>query len=224
MKILDLTHNHTIEQAMALLQAAFDALPAGETMVLLGEDALTPLVEQFQDENWGAYEWYPLSVRRGWRISLHKRAAVKSPRQVAEYFTFDHRRCDDLYAKMENAADDAPRAMAAFQDFDMGMLHHFRMEEEVIFPAFERKTGMTQGPTMIMRMEHQQMRGLLAQMREFVLHGNVPGMIGVGGTLLFVMQQHNMKEEQMLYPMTDMHLGDEVDTLIKGSQKLNPFT
>ncbi|MBF0322136.1 MAG: hemerythrin domain-containing protein, partial [Magnetococcales bacterium] len=32
-------------------------------------------------------------------------------------------------------------------------------------------------------------------------------------TLLMVMQQHNVKEEQMLYAMGEMHLGAEGDAL-----------
>jgi len=38
------------------------------------------------------------------------------------------------------------------------------MEERVMFLEFEQKTGMTQGPTAIMRHEHAQMRNLLAEM------------------------------------------------------------
>ncbi|MEG3639541.1 hemerythrin domain-containing protein [Magnetococcus sp. PR-3] len=224
MQVLDLTGMNGESTAVQALQEGFDALPEGESVKVVGEDGHAQLLEGFQNDNWGTYEWYPLPVEQGWSIALHKKSEVKSPRQVAEYFTFDHRRCDDLFAQMENAAsagDDAT-AIASFQAFDMGMLHHFRMEEEVLFPSFEQKTGMTQGPTMVMRMEHQQMRGLLSQMREFVLHQDVKGMAGVGGTLLFVMQQHNMKEEQMLYPMTDMHLGQDVDELLKNIQTLEP--
>jgi hypothetical protein len=51
----------------------------------------------------------------------------------------------------------------AWQAFDRTMRHHFAMEEEVLFPAFERTTGMVRGPTMVMRMEHTQMRALLDQ-------------------------------------------------------------
>jgi hemerythrin-like domain-containing protein len=40
------------------------------------------------------------------------------------------------------------------------------MEEKVMFPTFEEVTGMTQGPTMIMRMEHDQMRQLLNALQE----------------------------------------------------------
>jgi hemerythrin-like domain-containing protein len=42
------------------------------------------------------------------------------------------------------------------------MLHHFGVEESVLFPRFEQSTGMYRGPTQVMRGEHVQMRQLLA--------------------------------------------------------------
>ena len=38
---------------------------------------------------------------------------------------------------------------------------HFDAEEAILFPAFEAHTGMSMGPTRVMRNEHDQMRELL---------------------------------------------------------------
>ena len=83
------------------------------------------------------------------------------------------------------------------------------MEEEVVFPAFEQTTGMTGGPTAIMRMEHTQMRGILDQMAADALEGDFESVADHGDTLLMVIQQHNMKEENILYPMVEQHLADQ---------------
>jgi iron-sulfur cluster repair protein YtfE (RIC family) len=40
-------------------------------------------------------------------------------------------------------------------------------------------------------------------------------LLSAGETLLILMQQHNMKEEQMLYPMADEVLGAEIQDLLK---------
>ncbi len=40
-----------------------------------------------------------------------------------------------------------------FAAFTSDLFHHFDMEEKVMFPTFEEKTGMTGGPTQMMRME-----------------------------------------------------------------------
>jgi len=77
------------------------------------------------------------------------------------------------------------------------------MEEEVLFPAFETASGSTMGPTSIMRHEHEQMRNLFAEMDQAIDTQSADDYLGASETLLVLMQQHNAKEEQILYPMTD---------------------
>jgi len=99
--------------------------------------------------------------------------------------------------------------------FEAGMRRHFEMEEAILFPAFEEATGMTQGPTMVMRAEHVQMNGVLAQIQESLEIDDPDTTLGAGETLLMLIQQHNMKEEGMLYPMVDQQLTAQVPDLIQ---------
>ena len=57
----------------------------------------------------------------------------------------------------------------------------------------------------VMRGEHEQMRGLLMQMA-LVAISDVGAALDQGDTLLMLMQQHNTKEEGMLYPMAEARL------------------
>ncbi len=82
----------------------------------------------------------------------------------------------------------------------------------MLFPAFEQATGMTMGPTRVMRMEHEQMRGLLSQMA--MAATDIDALVEHGDTLLMLTQQHNMKEEGMLYPMAQGHLTGTWATLV----------
>ncbi len=66
---------------------------------------------------------------------------------------------------------------------------------------------MTMGPTQVMRMEHSQIRSLLEEMREAIFHGEQENFFSLSETLLIMTQQHNMKEENVLYPMCEKHLG-----------------
>jgi hemerythrin-like domain-containing protein len=66
---------------------------------------------------------------------------------------------------------------------------------------------MTSGPTEVMRGEHRQMRDLLAQMKDALTSRDADAFSGAAETLLILMQQHNMKEENILYPMCDNALG-----------------
>lgn len=132
---------------------------------------------------------------------------------VTRFMTDDHRRCDDLFATLETAVGegDWERASAGLETFLESMSHHFGLEEETVFPEFERLTGMAMGPTRIMRMEHQQMRGLFEELRTAVAQQDADEVLGVAETLNVLMQQHNLKEEEILYPMTDQALGTEAE-------------
>ncbi len=134
---------------------------------------------------------------------------------IKEFMTQDHKDCDELFAQMEEAvANKNDEALEKFEKFFDALTSHFKMEEMVLFPAFEQTTGMSQGPTQVMVMEHEQMRELLSKMSKAVDSGNKDEFFGLSETLMILMQQHNMKEEQMLYTMIQQHLGDDADHII----------
>lgn len=126
-----------------------------------------------------------------------------------------HKHCDDMFADAEAAvaAKDWARASPLVLNFQKELEGHFRTEEELLFPAFEAVTGMTGGPTQMMRFEHAQMRELMDQMQLALRDRAVDNFAGAAETLLILMQQHNMKEENILYPMCDRSLALQVDTL-----------
>jgi hemerythrin-like domain-containing protein len=129
--------------------------------------------------------------------------------QLAEH----HKLCDEDFAAAEDAARklDWDACGRAFARFRQALEAHFGVEEDVLFPEFERRTGMSGGPTRMMRMEHMQMRGLLDQL-DAAQSAHDPGSFsGVAETLLVMMQQHNMKEENILYPMCEQALAGDAE-------------
>ncbi|MDQ5911319.1 MAG: hypothetical protein QG599_3416, partial [Pseudomonadota bacterium] len=122
--------------------------------------------------------------------------------QITTFMSDDHRRCDHLFAAAEDAAahGDLSACRTRFQEFQSAMERHFAMEEQTLFPAFEDATGNRMGPTRVMCLEHQQMREVLAALAEALAADDGEEYLGQAETLLILMQQHNIKEEQMLYP------------------------
>lgn len=142
---------------------------------------------------------------------------------LAQFMTDDHRDCDDHYAAAEAAANsgNADAARTAFAAFDASLRHHLAMEEELLFPAFDNATGMHGvGPTAVMRMEHEQMRALLAQMQGALAAADLDTFLGCGETLNVLIQQHNMKEEHMLYPMAERALAADSAALLERMRAL----
>ncbi len=62
---------------------------------------------------------------------------------IAEFMTDDHKACDYKFADAEEAAltGDWDKAEAAFNTFRDEMMRHFRMEEDVLFPALKSAGG-----------------------------------------------------------------------------------
>ena len=76
---------------------------------------------------------------------------------------------------------------------------------------------MMSGPTQVMRMEHEQMRILAKELDEALCANRKEDYLGLSETMIVMMQQHNMKEESMLYPMSEMQLpnAEKVATRLK---------
>jgi hemerythrin-like domain-containing protein len=141
--------------------------------------------------------------------------------EISELMTKDHRSCDDFLAVVEKAVTDQnwQLAQSAFPRLRGALLNHFEAEESILFPLFEKRTGMYQGPTQVMRGEHVQMRQLLAAAEAALAERDADDYNGNAETLLIMMQQHNVKEENILYPMCDQQLADQVDALLPELQQ-----
>ncbi|MCR4304284.1 MAG: hemerythrin domain-containing protein [Gallionella sp.] len=134
---------------------------------------------------------------------------------IAEFMSARHHACDESFAIAEQAvlANNWSDAEAAFNKFSTELAVHFRMEENELFPALV-SAGGPGGPVQMMRMEHAQMNTLIDQMAATLTYRDAQGYGGLSETLLIVMQQHNLKEEQILYPIADNILATQREALL----------
>lgn len=129
---------------------------------------------------------------------------------INDYMMKDHALCDATFQRAADAArgGDWSKAQKEVNAFLAHIATHIELEEKRLFPAFEENTGMsTGGPTETMRHEHTQLQPLFAQMRDAAAAGNKAGYLDASQQVHDILQQHNMKEEQMMYPMLDQSLG-----------------
>ncbi|MBI4060418.1 MAG: hemerythrin domain-containing protein [Elusimicrobia bacterium] len=124
-----------------------------------------------------------------------------------KHFAADHDRLDALFTEFQALKRANPAAAKEkFKGFLKGLTRHIVWEEDVLFPAFEEKTGMRDsGPTAVMRAEHREIKGHLDAIHEKVRVAD-PDSDASENALLSVLKNHNMKEEQILYPAIDMGL------------------
>ena len=218
----------TAATAPADVIAAFDALAPGETLLLRTVARPEAPLLALREARAGAYEWTPLVEGPGhWEVEVHKRDARPGAlRGVTEALGWDHDRLDALeVSAMEDWVAGETRAAARLHlRFVFGLLRHIRFEESVLFPEFERVSGMPadRGPTTVMRVEHRSIEALLEDMREAVASGVRPAE-PTRADLRALLHQHNVKEESVLYPMLDRALEPrESDAVVFRFQAMDP--
>ena len=198
---------------------AFDLLAPGETLVVVSDHAPVKLLRHLQADRKGEFEWSPLEAGPGqFRTEITRRGAKREAlRTVKEALAWDHDRLETIEdrAFRLHAAGDAAGARAAWAEFELGLRRHIRFEEEILFPEFERISGMPPeaGPTQVMRLEHLRIGKLLEAIGSVLHGGGAP--LPLRTQLHQVLGEHNEKEELVLYPMTDQSLGAaESDALV----------
>ena len=144
-------------------------------------------------------------------------------KKVALFYADDHDRLDEHFKCFQkNKRQDYALARECFEKFRFGLHRHITWEEEILFPLFEEKTGMTDGgPTFVMREEHRQIKALLEEVHKKVQRQN-PESDQEEQQLWDVLKQHNHKEEAILYPAIDRAASDEEREGIFRKMKTDP--
>jgi len=214
-KLLDVTGLSKEEQAEKI-GTEVNGLKEGEQIEITSNGDFNEIVGGLVNNLWGKVEWYPLLYEEEtWSGLFIKNAAA--PTGVFGAMESHHKYCDNLYVKGENEISSGAEETGKMylRAFLYNMELHFQREETILFPAFEERTGMTGGPTQVMRIEHEQIRGVLNEMKKSYDASDYQKIFDRAETLLILIQQHNSKEENILYPICDQHLSDMVEELTK---------
>jgi iron-sulfur cluster repair protein YtfE (RIC family) len=124
---------------------------------------------------------------------------------VTGYLSWELDRLDGLLQEAElRVADERwPDAAETHALFERGMQRRIRLEEEIVFPLFEARSGLVDGPTAVMRDEHRSIRQAIAMMRTGIESEDAGLYAEALRFLQSVRRGHDAKEERILYPMTD---------------------
>ena len=187
---------------------AFDGLHPGEHVTLMLAWPPGGLLARFQAERKGQFDWTP--TREGpdlWQVEVSRREEERGVlRTVNQALSWDHDRLDDLEGRAFAARDrgDLTDAASIFSVFAFGLRRHIRFEEELLFPKFEAKAGFpsTMGPTAVMRAEHREILEWLEQLENAIGDG-ASQVDPLRHGLHAVLGDHNVKEENIVYPGTD---------------------
>ena len=118
-----------------------------------------------------------------------------------EPITEEHRRCDLLLATAEQALERGE--WTAFRvrivELRTALLAHFAVEEEELFPDFEKRTGLRE-PVADLCLQHRRMREILDALASASPAHDPGGCRAELDTFGLLYRQHNESEEGVLYP------------------------
>jgi len=141
---------------------------------------------------------------------------------ISAFFEEDHDRLDALFQSFQTLKrHNFLKAKEAFKEFKFGLQRHIVWEEDLLFPLWEEKTGMSGGgPTFVMRAEHREIGRQLEAIHSKVAEQN-PESDGEEAALLNLLGSHNMKEERILYPSIDqVTTQEERETVFRSMERI----
>lgn len=136
---------------------------------------------------------------------------------ICDYLSHDHQLCDTLFMQTQASIDrhDWAEGAAGFRRFDNVLRQHIRMEEKVLFPAFLRSMRQADIPISMLHVEHLRIQALLDRMSGALQRLDAVNFFLHAETMTMLLEQHHMKEEEMLYPLLDKILLDRRQAIIR---------
>jgi hemerythrin-like domain-containing protein len=141
---------------------------------------------------------------------------------IVNVLSEEHRLCDDLFLQAESNVSKGRWELAnvLYKKFKAALERHLAIEEDILFPAMGDVAGNACGPTAVMRSEHEQMRDIVQSLDAAISSRDAGEFLGNAETLNIMMQQHNFKEEHMLYVMAEQQLAGRLEEIIAAMESI----
>ena len=134
---------------------------------------------------------------------------MTQPPRISSVLEHDHREIDAGLSHFRDGLASGEWRSSAFAGAAAALRRHIYLEEEILFPPL-RRAGMV-APVGVMVREHGEIWQALDALDRLIEAGGDPARaLGLFTTLQTILEAHNFKEEQALYPTADRALGDDV--------------
>jgi len=125
--------------------------------------------------------------------------AEKETIRLQDLLESDHDRLDDLFDAYRQAIDeDEERAGELLNQFTSELRHHINWEDEKLFPPYEQRVNRL-GITRSFRVDHREILRIIETIRQRWSEGYRDHAWNEG-RLRSILDRHNEKEENQLYP------------------------
>lgn len=104
-------------------------------------------------------------------------------------------------------------AVTALSQLSVLFAYHVRLEEQLVFAAYDDVVGSMAAATTVLRAEHSQLGGVLQRMADSLATRDRNAFLEHAGTMRLVLQLHKEKEEIVFYPMAETRLASQSDRI-----------
>ena len=128
----------------------------------------------------------------------------------------DHKNFESAVYKCRTACDDADWSLVQdiFDELASNYRNHVRIEEEVLFPAYEAHTEALTKPTSSLKADHVQIFNLMDHIAQRLSEG-VQETLAENFSLLYqILIKHHEKEEEIFLPMASEALYSDKDAIL----------
>jgi hemerythrin-like domain-containing protein len=130
-----------------------------------------------------------------------------------------HEELDELFLTHQEAllALDLDRARDLLWEFETGLRHHMRLEEELLLPIYQRAAPVPGGAVELFTGEHRKMLWFLERFKESMaeleagqpdLKRRVIQLLDHQAQFKHLVEHHDLREQSILYPALDRVTGE----------------
>ncbi len=133
------------------------------------------------------------------------------------WLNHDHKNFESAVYKCRSACDDAnwPLVQQVFDELLAGYRSHVRIEEEVLFPAYDQQPGVPADPTDSLRADHTQIFRLMEHIAQRLEQSSNDGLAEDLSLLYRTLIKHHEKEEPIFLPMASQALYSDKDAILE---------
>ncbi len=127
---------------------------------------------------------------------------MSEPTRISELLKSEHRWVDECLEHFGQGLDKGRVSAGPFQEARVVLHRHIYLEEEILFPQVEELGLM--GPGEVMAQAYGEICRHPDGIRDLIKAGATAGRVQAAFTALRgLLEEHNFKEEQVLYPSAD---------------------
>ena len=138
------------------------------------------------------------------------------------WLNHDHKNFESAVFKCRNACDekDWPQVQTVFGELESSYRTHVRIEEEVLFPAYEARPGAATEPTSSLKADHTQIFHLMDHISKQLDQGSHDSLAYDFALLYRTLIKHHEKEEEIFLPMASEALLSDKETILADLKSL----